>query len=160
MGAMADAMAAYAQPLLDETDGSPEQMQKAFEMAMLCWTLAVLPEAEQEKRISEICSSLKTNSADAAGIRRVVIEPMIRRYNEMFPNSPRLDSLPKGAAASRRGKSSGGRRSLPNLDELSVDIIPPELEKFPGTSRNAPCPCGSGLKYKRCCGKDSAKRLG
>lgn len=19
--------------------------------------------------------------------------------------------------------------------------------------RNAPCPCGSGLKYKRCCGK-------
>ena len=21
-------------------------------------------------------------------------------------------------------------------------------------SKNAPCPCGSGLKYKRCCGKD------
>jgi preprotein translocase subunit SecA len=21
-------------------------------------------------------------------------------------------------------------------------------------SKNSPCPCGSGLKYKRCCGKD------
>ncbi|MDD3581156.1 MAG: SEC-C metal-binding domain-containing protein [Desulfobacca sp.] len=23
--------------------------------------------------------------------------------------------------------------------------------------RNAPCPCGSGLKYKKCCGKDDIK---
>ena len=23
--------------------------------------------------------------------------------------------------------------------------------KYPGTSRNAPCPCGSGIKYKKCC---------
>ena len=23
------------------------------------------------------------------------------------------------------------------------------------TGRNAPCPCGSGKKYKRCCGKDN-----
>lgn len=26
-------------------------------------------------------------------------------------------------------------------------------KKYPGTGRNAPCPCGSGLKYKKCCGK-------
>ena len=25
---------------------------------------------------------------------------------------------------------------------------------FPGTPRNAPCPCGSGEKYKRCHGKN------
>jgi len=24
-------------------------------------------------------------------------------------------------------------------------------DPFPGTSRNAPCPCGSGVKYKKCC---------
>ena len=23
---------------------------------------------------------------------------------------------------------------------------------YPGVGRNDPCPCGSGLKYKRCCG--------
>ncbi len=26
--------------------------------------------------------------------------------------------------------------------------------------RNEPCPCGSGKKYKRCCGKDAAPKLG
>ena len=27
-----------------------------------------------------------------------------------------------------------------------------QKEKYPGTARNARCPCGSGKKYKRCCG--------
>jgi SEC-C motif len=31
-------------------------------------------------------------------------------------------------------------------------------EKIVG--RNEPCPCGSGNKYKRCCGKDAAPKLG
>jgi hypothetical protein len=26
------------------------------------------------------------------------------------------------------------------------------------TNRNDPCPCGSGLKYKKCCGKSDAER--
>ncbi len=26
-------------------------------------------------------------------------------------------------------------------------------DRYPGTARGAPCPCGSGEKYKRCCGK-------
>ncbi len=31
----------------------------------------------------------------------------------------------------------------------------PRLEKVPGSAvgRNEPCPCGSGKKYKKCCGK-------
>lgn len=29
---------------------------------------------------------------------------------------------------------------------------PVKKEKKPG--RNDPCPCGSGLKYKKCCGKN------
>jgi len=53
--------------------------------------------------------------------------------------------------------------------EPAQDVIeePPDLElepdywkdsdtkpkvKYPGTPRNAPCPCGSGKKYKKCCG--------
>ncbi|MGE5152396.1 MAG: SEC-C metal-binding domain-containing protein [Bdellovibrio bacteriovorus] len=27
------------------------------------------------------------------------------------------------------------------------------VKKFPGTGRNEPCPCGSGRKYKLCCGR-------
>ncbi len=33
---------------------------------------------------------------------------------------------------------------------LDGEILPPIKEEKPG--RNAPCPCGSGKKYKRCCG--------
>jgi uncharacterized protein YecA (UPF0149 family) len=30
---------------------------------------------------------------------------------------------------------------------------PPPAKAPDGQSRNGPCPCRSGLKYKRCCGK-------
>jgi SEC-C motif-containing protein len=33
---------------------------------------------------------------------------------------------------------------------LDGEMLPPLKEERPG--RNAPCPCGSGKKYKRCCG--------
>jgi len=32
-------------------------------------------------------------------------------------------------------------------------VKPPDMEKSSKTGRNAPCPCGSGKKYKRCCGR-------
>ena len=31
---------------------------------------------------------------------------------------------------------------------------PPLRHEGPRTGRNDPCPCGSGKKYKKCCGKD------
>jgi len=36
-----------------------------------------------------------------------------------------------------------------------TDELPPKEAKpvLSGISRNAPCPCGSGQKYKHCCGK-------
>ncbi len=33
MGALAEGLVAYARPLLDQTDGSVEQMDKAFSMS-------------------------------------------------------------------------------------------------------------------------------
>ncbi len=27
----------------------------------------------------------------------------------------------------------------------------PSRVKYPGAKRNAPCPCGSGKKFKKCC---------
>ncbi len=41
---------------------------------------------------------------------------------------------------------------------LDRDAMPPMASSLPqsgtSTSRNAPCPCGSGRKYKRCCGAE------
>lgn len=44
--------------------------------------------------------------------------------------------------------------SVPDkVKKKPVNIVIRKVEeKYPGTARNSPCPCGSGKKYKRCCG--------
>ena len=39
------------------------------------------------------------------------------------------------------------------LDEYKLEKRSGTVVKDPKTGRNDPCPCGSGLKYKKCCGK-------
>jgi SWIM/SEC-C metal-binding protein len=40
-----------------------------------------------------------------------------------------------------------------NINELSVILDKPATTRFDKTpNRNDPCPCGSGKKYKKCCG--------
>lgn len=128
MGVMADSMVAYAQPLIDETDDSLEQMQRAMSIAQMCWNLALLSEVLQEDMLTQMRQDLTMDDAEFADFRESVIEPMILRHHEMFPNMPRLDSQETPSPA-------------------------PREEMYPGTGRNEPCPCNSGKKYKRCCGK-------
>ena len=127
MGAIAESMVAYAQPLLDETDGSMDQMNNAFAMAQICWNLALLPEKDREDSLTGMQPELKMNNADFENFQRSTLLPMIQRHHEMFPNMPLLD--PESPTTLSREK------------------------KYPGTGRNALCPCNSGKKYKRCCGQ-------
>ena len=55
MGAIADAIVAYAQPLLDATDGSVEEMNKAFTLSSLCYNLALLPEDRRDEAAPTRC---------------------------------------------------------------------------------------------------------
>lgn len=54
----------------------------------------------------------------------------------------------------KKRKDDEARANLPGEDEME---LPPPVEpihkddKEPG--RNDPCPCGSGKKFKKCCGK-------
>ena len=45
------------------------------------------------------------------------------------------------------------KERLPTEEEpdLPPPVKPVQADKTPG--RNDPCPCGSGKKYKKCCGK-------
>jgi hypothetical protein len=138
MGAMADAIAAYAQPLLDQTDGSLDQANRAFALATLCWNLALLPAAGRDAALGEMRPTLKMDDNEFEEFRRSVVGPMIRRHEEMFPRMHPADSSqpPKGA----RGPQTRPATQAPN-------------EKYARTGRNAPCPCNSGRKYKLCCGR-------
>ena len=138
MGVIGESIVAYAQPLLDETDGSRDAMNRAFVVAQLCWNLALLPEKEREESLQEMRSSLDMDDAEFEDFRQSVVLPMIRRHHEMFPNMPRRGSANAAKAASG-----------PEAPKTAA----PRAEKYPGTGRNAPCPCHSGKKYKRCCGR-------
>ena len=101
MGALAEAFVAYAQPLLDQTDGSEEQLNKAFAISQLCYNLALLPDDRRDTMLSEMRPTLGMDDAEFAAFRRSVIVPMIRRHEEMFPGRHRRrfgDSAPSPAS--------------------------------------------------------------
>lgn len=85
MGAIADSVTAFAQPLLDRTDGSPEQLQTALSVAMVCWNAALLSDAQHDDFFAKMRGSLKMDDEEFCAFRREVVEPMIRRHREMFP---------------------------------------------------------------------------
>ncbi len=137
MGVIADAIVAYGQPLIDQTDGSLEQVEKAFAISQLCFNLALFPEDSRDKTLSETRAALKMDDEEFDEFRRSVIDPMIRRHHEMFPNMRRW-----GAPAP--AQSDPSPQAQPRMAANG--------EKYPGTDRYAPCPCNSGEKYKFCCG--------
>ncbi len=136
MGAIAEGIIAYAQTLIDQTDGSPEQLEKALSISQACWNLALLPESEREFVILEMQQNLNLGDDEFADFRRSIIDPMILRHKQMFPLIHRRVS-PRPAEVAT---------SIESLGAKAVD-------KYPGTDRYAPCPCNSGKKYKFCCGK-------
>jgi hypothetical protein len=137
MGALADALVAYAQPLIDQTDGSEEQLNKAFAISQLCYNLALFPDDQRDTTLAEMRQSLKMDEAEFAEFRRSVIDPMIQRHEEMFPGMHRR--IVGDAVPSFSPPRAHARKAAPG-------------DKYPGTDRYAPCPCGSGEKYKFCCG--------
>jgi uncharacterized protein YecA (UPF0149 family) len=135
LGVITDSILEYGKPLLEATDGSPEQMQMALNMTQLCWNMALEPEAERGALLDEVLADLDTPEDWKIQVKQM-IGPMIERHKQMFPR------MHQG-------------RGIQELLDPQVRVIPraPAARpgKYPGASRNKPCPCGSGLKYKRCC---------
>jgi len=142
MGVLAQAFAAYAQPLLDQTDGSAEELNKAFAISQLCYNLALLPEDGREDAMREMRSSLEMDDDEFNEFQRSVILPMIRRHQEMFPQM-------------HRPGSTGFSQLEPSPTGPSVWARQTKARSkaYPGTHPYALCPCNSGRKYKFCCGK-------
>jgi hypothetical protein len=149
MGAIADATVAYARPLIDETDGSMEQVNNALQISTLCWNLSLMPEEAREKAIGDMRATLDMmNDAEFDEFRNKVIMPMIRRHEEMFPALHR-----RGSAKTERKPLAARKIQIAPPEETLPEETPPAKEQYAGTGRNDPCPCGSGKKYKRCCGQ-------
>jgi hypothetical protein len=140
MGALAEALMEYARPLLEQTDGSPEEMQKALTLSTLCYNLALVPDDKRDAMIEDMRSDLPMDDEEFDDFRRSIILPMIARHAEMFSPIHRRVS----AATSQSARAPW---VLPRSAERA--------EKPPKIDRYAPCPCNSGKKYKFCCGAKS-----
>jgi hypothetical protein len=138
MGAIAEAFVAFAQPLLDQTDGSEEQLNRAFAISQLCYNLALLPDESRSAALTEMRRTLKMDDEEFEVFRRSVVFPMIQRHQEMFP-------LMHQRVSHDRSQSGPSLGAQPRKSARG--------ERYPGTGPYAPCPCNSGEKYKFCCGK-------
>src|SRR5580704_17468134 len=69
------------------------------------------------------------------------------------PESAPLARTPAGPLPRRENLgSTHEEKSEKNGDELEL-VIPAVRREAPKVGRNDPCPCGSGKKYKNCCGR-------
>jgi hypothetical protein len=76
-------MADYAKPIIDATDGSFESMQKALNIAMLFWNLAILrDEGKREEALGEMVGRI--GEADRTEFEETA-RMMIERHGTMFP---------------------------------------------------------------------------
>lgn len=85
MGAIAESIVAFTQPLLDETDGSLEQVNKAFAIGQMCWNLAITPAHERDEMIAMLRLSLEMEDEEFESFCNTVVQPMIQRPIDMFP---------------------------------------------------------------------------
>ena len=56
---------------------------------------------------------------------------------------------------SKLDKKKQQQSQLPTEDEEPLPEPVQPIHADPQARRNAPCPCGSGKKYKKCCGQGS-----
>ncbi len=76
---------------------------------------------------------------------KIEIEPEKLYYNMVEAKADWLYNLPMWDDILTQDK----RKELYKAQKASGTIV-----KGPKVGRNDPCPCGSGLKYKKCCGKN------
>ncbi len=143
MGALADSIMVYAQPLLEGSDGSQEEIQKALDLTLLCYNLALVPDDQREEVLAKFRAEGGMSNQQFAEFRSGVIDPMIRRHEQMFPHLHNR-AFPGAMTA---------RPSMSAPASAQGSVQPRPGDPYPGTDRYAPCPCGSGEKYKFCCRK-------
>jgi hypothetical protein len=75
--------------------------------------------------------------------------------DERMLDDPRMQELQKQWKSTPRDALDG--KTPAEMMEGSPGFMPEKVETFrrtePHVGRNDPCPCGSGRKYKKCCGR-------
>ncbi len=93
-----------------------------------------------------------------ANIKDEVLHNLFRSTSNIMAFEQFLSNLPQYLSAPDEhailaGMASPAPAALPEPEEEPIHIAEPLRREAPKVGRNEPCPCGSGRKYKDCCGK-------
>ena len=95
---------------------------------------------------SDVCSGMFRSSTNLA-----VFENMLSTLNSVAKTTGPESSEGGGFdqfSGSGGGSSAPQQSEAPEIPEIAVPVV----RDAPKVGRNDPCPCGSGKKYKKCCG--------
>ena len=108
--------------------------------------------AIQEETV-KYCYSITMDTSDRRG--GVIIVGDAKKEDYVDEEVEAAKAAMAAAAAGKGGK--GGVRNLPKDTPIPPRQTKPETYKReqPKVGRNDPCPCGSGKKYKNCCGRQT-----
>ena len=73
---------------------------------------------------------------------------------QMMMNLRKQDEVKREETAKITGAALQALNSLDNGEKMKVEEHKPVDNEGPKVGRNDPCPCGSGKKYKNCCGRN------
>jgi preprotein translocase subunit SecA len=91
-----------------------------------------------------------------AAIKDEVLHNLFRRTSDIMAFEQFLANLPQFLSAPDESSIGGGAAApepAPESAEAEPETTLPIRRETPKVGRNEPCPCGSGKKYKDCCGK-------
>ena len=73
---------------------------------------------------------------------------------KILMNLRKQEDVKREEAAKITGAALQAINSLDNGEQIKSEVNKPVVNEGPKVGRNDPCPCGSGKKYKNCCGKN------
>ncbi|MBT5717643.1 MAG: preprotein translocase subunit SecA, partial [Opitutae bacterium] len=95
---------------------------------------------------SDVCSGMFRSSTNIAAFENMLsnLNDVARATGPDTSASGGFDRFSGGGP----GASNSGRSEAPEIPKIAV----PKVRETPKVGRNDLCPCGSGKKYKKCCG--------
>lgn len=135
----------------------PEEVEQEYASALVCLSLFGLDEAipemleelgSSESRLPEVARRMIDVLPDAMATYSMLGRTLEEVLSELDdPEEPDPDWSPDGIRASTLAASEDSRRPA------AGEPRPGDPPRKGPIRRNDPCPCGSGRKFKRCCGR-------
>jgi preprotein translocase subunit SecA len=137
-----------------------------YAMDMLRTGIGLQAFAEKDPRIAYKREGYRYFGEMMAGIRDQVTNLIFRArivgdqhaassYNVTAATHEEAGGYGVGENLQQLGAPKGGEERASGGGEGGT-VTKPIVRETPKVGRNDPCPCGSGRKYKKCCGKDAA----